>query len=80
MSVIAKDGRLRLAPPVATVRFGSLSAGHGYEACWSDRMQMTGQVECKRVVKSVQLPRGYESRVDAVDECGLLFWAGMPIW
>ena len=50
MSVIAKDGRLQLAPPVATVRLGAFSAGHGYEACWSDRMQMTGQVECKRVV------------------------------
>jgi hypothetical protein len=40
----------------AHVRFGSFSAGHGHEACWSNPMQMTGQVECKWVGKSVQLP------------------------
>jgi len=40
---------------VATVN-GSFSAGHGHAACWSDPMQITGQVECKWVGKSVQLP------------------------
>lgn len=37
-------------------RFWPISAGHVYELCWSSPMQMTGQVECKWVGKSVQLP------------------------
>lgn len=35
---------------------GSSSAGHDQEACWSNPAQRTGQVECKRAGKSVQLP------------------------
>jgi hypothetical protein len=42
--------------PVATGSNGSFSAGHVHESCWSNPMQMTGQVECKWVGKSVQLP------------------------
>ena len=36
-------------------RFGHSSAGHDQEACWSNPAQKTGQVECKRAGKSVQL-------------------------
>ncbi len=32
------------------------SADHAHESCWSNPMQMTGQVECKWVGKSVHLP------------------------
>jgi hypothetical protein len=32
--------------PVATGSYGQLTANHGYEAFWSDRMQTAGQVEC----------------------------------
>jgi len=32
--------------PVATASYGQFTANHGYEACWSDRMQTSGQVEC----------------------------------
>ncbi|WP_223538092.1 hypothetical protein [Pseudomonas sp. GL-B-16] len=41
---------------VSYVRSGSFSAGHGHEACWSNPVQMAGQVECKQMGKSVQLP------------------------
>lgn len=39
------------------VRYGSFSASHIREVCWSNPMQMTGQAEGKWVGKSVQLPR-----------------------
>jgi len=42
---------------------GSFSAGQGHDACWSNTMQMTHQVECKQVAKSVQLP------IQPVPEC-----------
>ena len=51
--------RAKIPPPRftwVTVRFWPFSAGHGQEAYWSNTMQMVGQVKCKRVVKSVQLP------------------------
>jgi hypothetical protein len=32
--------------PVAAGSYGQFTANHGYEACWSDRMQTGGQVEC----------------------------------
>lgn len=40
-----------------SVSFGSFSAGHGHETSWSNPMQMAGQVECKWLVKSMQLPK-----------------------
>ena len=40
----------------ANAAFGSFSAGRVHESCRSNPMQMTGQVECKWVGKSVQLP------------------------
>jgi hypothetical protein len=40
---------------VSTVHFWPLFAGQGHPVCWSNPMQTTGQVECKWVVKSMQL-------------------------
>jgi hypothetical protein len=37
-------------------RYGSFSAGQSHEAFWSNTNQMTGQVECNWLGKSVQLP------------------------
>jgi hypothetical protein len=53
----------RLAPGflvTVTGSCGSFSAGHGHETSWSNPMQMEGQVECKRVGKSVQLPKVFQ--------------------
>jgi hypothetical protein len=46
--------------PIVTVDdgYGSFSAGQGHEVCWSNTMQMTGQVECNWVDKSVHYPAG----------------------
>ena len=41
--------------PLVKGSFGSVSAGENHPMCWSNPMQTTGQVECKWVVKSVQL-------------------------
>jgi hypothetical protein len=51
-----KSNSIRTYFKTLNVCFWPLSAGYGYEACWSSSMKMTGQVECKRAVKSVQLP------------------------
>ena len=50
---------------------GSFSAGHGHEACWSNPIQVTGQVECKWVGKSVQLPTGFPRNAFAVSVSAL---------
>ena len=42
--------------PVTTDHLGSFSASQGHEACQSKPMQMTAQVKCIWVGKSVQLP------------------------
>jgi len=49
------------SPPILWVladRFWLSSAGHGYEACRSNPMQIIGQIECKWLGKSVHLPSG----------------------
>ena len=58
----ANDGRFgapeyRTGVHQSTGCLASFSAGHVRDLCWSNPMQMIGQVECKRVGKSVQLPR-----------------------
>jgi hypothetical protein len=42
--------------PTLTGSYGSLPAGHAQESSWSNPTQMTSQLECKRVGKSVRLP------------------------
>jgi hypothetical protein len=43
-------------------QLGSFCACHAHESCWSNPMQMTGQVECKWVGKSVQFPILHRSK------------------
>jgi hypothetical protein len=45
---------------------------NSHEACWSNPMQMTGQIECKWVGKSVQLPIGSLNLKDHIPENHLL--------
>lgn len=52
MLLATATGRLL---PLVKGSFGSVSAGENHPMCWSNPMQTTGQVECKWVVKSVQL-------------------------
>jgi len=35
-----------LPPPAVMGSYGQFTANHGYETCWSDRMQTGGQLEC----------------------------------
>lgn len=44
-------------------RFASFSVGHVHESCWANPMQLTDQVGCKRVGKSVQSPNSPMSHV-----------------
>ena len=55
---IVKSGRIL---QVQIGSYGSASAGHGYDASRSNPTQMTGQFECKWVVKSTNYPRVYLS-------------------
>ncbi|WP_348967365.1 hypothetical protein [Pseudomonas sp. PS02303] len=41
--------------PICKVSYWPFFAGQGHPVCWSNPMQTTGQVECKWVVKSMQL-------------------------
>jgi hypothetical protein len=56
----------QLTTALEFVRFGSFSNGHDHEACWSNPMQMIGQVECKWVGKSMQLPVFRRERRDVL--------------
>ena len=51
---------------IATGSNGSFSDGHDHEACRSNPMQMIGQVECKWVGKSMQLPVFRRERRDVL--------------
>ncbi|POP95481.1 hypothetical protein CXB41_16970 [Pseudomonas syringae pv. syringae] len=51
---------------IASGHFWPFFAGQGHPVCWSNPMQTTGQVECKWVVKSMQLRRGVGKRVTRV--------------
>lgn len=60
----------RLLPFVKGI-FGSISAGQDVPVRWSHPIQMAVQVECKQLVKSVQLPsygRNYSKSYPSV--CG----------